>query len=499
MKNEELLDLITELKIDDRFIEEAISDDLDGRSPVKAYAGNVKRSPMRIIAPVAACLAVIVGAGFVLANVNGAKKAPIAPADVSASASSESVSAETVDFTEQCKAYLIEQNASIASAPVDWETGAFDVDFDGEDELLLYPTRDGMTIDDVGVCVFKKTAEGSFAALGTFGKGADSIDLNDIRKDERDDAEEQYYFCMTHDREDGLYKGVCFVSYNEEENKVSDEKSLLFVNEVRENNKICEGSMTDGKYSGSEQYFFIKMREFPDDIAEKYVEFTNAEIAKCENDALTRNGKLDLAEYLTPRMWHAGEYDINGDGEKELLISLFNFTNMKGVFVYDKNCEYIGSFETENNLCDPELIYLYDRDGEKYWYYLGVGGSTVRTGSEYATRLDRTSINRINVENNSFSTERLMHCDLVWDKKAYDVVDHYVYWIGDREVTEEEYRKAEKYYCLTGMGSHDFDLTDPAEWEYSGMFEDSVLTGADKGWSGDPDILNKMRSANANN
>ncbi len=98
MKKEELLDLITELKVDDRFIEEAMVDDLDGRNPVKAYAASTKRSPMRIIAPVAACLAVIAGAGFVLKNMGSPNVAPITPAsEGSASESDETSSAESID------------------------------------------------------------------------------------------------------------------------------------------------------------------------------------------------------------------------------------------------------------------------------------------------------------------------------------------------------------------------------------------------------------------
>lgn len=68
MKKEELFDLITDLKVDDKFIKEALDTDPDSENSVSVYARNTKRSPMRIIAPVAACLAVIAGAGIVLAN-----------------------------------------------------------------------------------------------------------------------------------------------------------------------------------------------------------------------------------------------------------------------------------------------------------------------------------------------------------------------------------------------------------------------------------------------
>lgn len=497
MKNEELFDLITELKVDDRFIEETISDDLDERSPIKAYAGNTKRSPMRIIAPVAACLAVIAGAGIVIANMNGAKKASVTPADTSVSVSggvSPAVSDE--EFIKQCKNIVSDESQLPTQGETTWQTSRLDVDFDGEDEYLVCPQTDGKTVKDVGVRVFKKVNGGDIRDLGAFGKGGDFINLNKIRKDERDGSGDQYYYCFSHDDEDGLYDGIRFVSYSEEENTVSDEKYLMRVTDNRANNHFTEGSYENDEYIGSgEQSFIVRIRDFPDDITEAFCEFTKAEIAKCENDALTRNGKLELEELLTPGMWHSGEYDINGDGETELLISLFNFSNMKGVFVYDKNCEYLGSFETENGLCDPELLNLYDRDGERYWYYLGVEGSSIHDGHEFASWISRVSLNKINVENNSFSTERLMHYDVIWDSDDYHThtKDHCVYWIGDKEVTEAEFQKADDFYHTVGMGSHEFDLTNPIDWEYSIYFEDSVLRESYKEWSSRRDILKNLK------
>ena len=210
--------------------------------------------------------------------------------------------------------------------------------------------------------------------------------------------------------------------------------------------------------------------------------FTADDVAACENDALTRNGKLELEEMLTPGMWHTGVYDINNDGEDELLVSLYNFSNMKGVFVYDKDLKFIGSFETEKGLCDPELIELYDKDGERYWYYLGIEGSEIHTGERSASRTDRGSINKIIFENGSFSTERLMHYDIIWESPD-NTNHHYVYYIADKEVSEAEFKQAEHQHSAQCAASHDFDLTDPDVMKYSHMFEDSVITGVNKGLS----------------
>ena len=479
MKNEELFDLITQLKVDDEYIEEALTNDPDRRT-TKVYAGKTRITPMRIIAPIAACLAVAIGAGVVISNRN---KPAVTPADSITTSGSEQNSgiafATEEEFIEYCKKIVLSESELIQQSETMWQTKRLDVDFDGEDELLIYPQIDGKTVPEVGVRVFHKTANG-VNDLGAFGKDDDSIDLLEIHKDERADAEDQYYYCFSHDGEDGLYEGIRCVSYNEEKGTVNNDKHLIRVIDNRLNHNTFEGGFEDDMYLGADQAFIVRIREFPDNIVERFCEFNNDEIAKCEKDALTRNGKLDLEELLTPRMWHVGEYDINFDGEKELLISLYNFSNMRGVFVYNKNCEYLGSFETEKGLCDPELLELYDRDGERYWYYLGIEGPNVRDGYQYATRLERASINKIIIENNSFSTERLIHYDVIWDKNSYNIENHRVYWIGDKEVTKEEYQKADVY--LGGcMGSHEFDLTDPSDWKYSGMFEDSELYGKDRG------------------
>ncbi|MDE6726948.1 MAG: hypothetical protein K2J80_03285 [Oscillospiraceae bacterium] len=479
MKKEDFFDLLEH--VDNKYIEEALFDDLDD-SRVEVRAGKAHITPMKIIAPIAACLAVVIGAGIVISNKDKLATTPASSGSVPASNSAQNgkpLLETEEDFIEHGKRIVSRESELIQQSETTWLTGKLDVDFDGEDELLIYPQIDGKTVPEVGVRVFRKTASG-IEDLGAFGKDDDSIDLNDIRKDERADTENQYYYCFSHDDKDGLYEGIRFVSYSEENGTVNSDKHLMRVIDSRLNWHITEGGFENGMHLGADQAFIARIREFPDDIIEKFCEFNDDEIARCEKDALTRNGKLDLEELLTPRMWHVGEYDINFDGETELLISLYNFSNMKGVFVYDKNCEYLGSFETENGLCDPELLYSTVQGGERFWYYLGIEGSTGRHSGTYVTRLERESINKIIVENNSFSTERLKHCDIIWDKNSFNTEDHRVYWVGDKEVTEEEYREA-GIYPAGCMGSHGFDLTDPDEWEYSSMFEDSQLRGKDIG------------------
>lgn len=471
MKKEKLFELLE--NVDDKYIEEVMLDGLDSERPVEVRAGKTRKSPLKIIAPIAACLAVAIGAGAVYAN---REKFAFSPAAATSNIDFSGMTDEEV--IEKCKSDVAAE-AELSGA--EWQTRRLDVDFDGSDEFLLYPTIESKTVKNVGVRVFKRT-ENAVLDLGAFGAESDSLDLNDVRSGEN----ECYYISPG----DGTYKGIRYIS--RDENGVGDGDYLMLVTDGKKNNDCPEGTWINGKYAGSEQGFFKRVREFPDDVADMFCEFNATELAACEKDALTRNDKLWLEELLTPGMWHAGEYDINNDGETELLISLFNFTNMKGVFVYDKNCKYLGSFETEKGLCDPEVITGYYEDGKFSWYYLGLIGPTVHYGSGYARRLEEESVNRINVENNIFSAETLMHCDIIWHDETYDNLEKFncVYWIGDREVTWEEYNAA--HICeLEGYGSHEFDLTDPDVQVFSHMFEDSVLTGVNSSYditnSGEPE------------
>lgn len=464
MKIDDIFEAMTD--IDDRFIEAARPLEMTDISTATAKPAP-RRAMWKTLVPAAAFVAVAAAAaGILVVNVGRGKLGLSENPAASVEESSEGEDAEA--FVEKCKEIVTSESELIGQSETTWTTRLLDVDFDGEDELLIYPQVDKRTVPEVGVRVFKMT-EDDIEDLGAFGNDDGIIHLPDIRLDERDDVGNQYYYCFSHEDKNGLREGIRFVSYSEETGTVNSDKCLMRVFD----NGLTHSDYMVGVYSGEDQAFVAKIREFPEDIVEMFCEFNDEEIASCENDALTRNGKLELVDFLTPGMWHVGEYDINFDGEKELLISLYNFTNMRGVFVYDSNCEYLGSFETENGLCDPELMYSIEKDGERFWYYMGIEGSTERRGGRYVSRLDRVSINKLIVENNSFSTERLIHYDIIWDKGTED---HREYWIGDKEVTEEEYDEADVYQgdC---QGSHEFDLTNLEDWQGWKMFEDSLVRG----------------------
>lgn len=483
MKKEELFDLLGQ--VDDKFIDEALRDleEYDSSRPVEALPGKTKITPLKIIAPIAACLAVAVGVGIVISN-QDKLTTNTSNGSVAASGSANydpALAPADEDFFEYCKSIVIGESDLASQNKTMWQTRWLDVDFNGEDEFLICPQIDGIAIPEIGVRVFRKTQNG-VEDLGSFGNYSECIDLDAIRRDEREGSLNQYYYCVVGDENKGKYDGIRFVSYSAADGKVNGDKHLLRVTEAwwldPPDVLLAEGTLKDGRYEGMEQIFNKKIMEFPEDVVDKFCDFNQTEIAKCEENILIRKGKRELEDMLTPGMWHTGEYDINFDGKKELLISLYNFSNMRGVYVYNSDCEYLGSFETEKGLCDPEMLH-YDRD-KNFWYYCAAERTDKRGEEGSYTRLDRISINKLLVDDNKFSTERLMHYDLIWNDDTINSLDRYVFWIGDEEVDEKEFKKAAQRYDTNCMASHGFDLTDPDEWKYSDMFEDSLLTGINK-------------------
>lgn len=483
MKKEELFDLLGQ--VDDKFIDEALRDleEYDSSRPVEVLPGKTKITPLKIIAPIAACLAVAIGVGVVISN-RDKLTTNTSNGSVAASGSANydpALAPADEDFFEYCKSIVMGESDLASQNKTVWQTRWLDVDFNGEDEFLICPQIDGIAIPEIGVRVFRKIQNG-VEDLGSFGNYSEHIDLDAIRKDERDGMYNQYYYCVANSYDGVKYDGIRFLFYCSDDGKMRGDKHLLRVTEARWANNpnilLVEGTLKDGGYEGAEQVFIKKIMEFPEDVVDMFCEFNQTDIAKCERHLLIREGKRELEEMLTPGMWHTGEYDINSDGEKELLISLYNFSNMRGVYVYNSDCEYLGSFETENGLCDPEMLH-YDRDNN-FWYYCAAEGTDKRGEEGSYSRLDRVSINKVLVDDNKFSTERLMHYDLIWNDDNINSLDRYVFWIGDEEVDEKEFKKAAQRYDTNCMASHGFDLTDPEEWKYSGMFEDSMLTGINK-------------------
>lgn len=338
MKNEELFDLLTELKVDDRFIEEAITDDLE--SPVKAYAGNVKRSPMRIIAPIAACLAVFVGAGVVIANVKGANRPPITPAAASSSeestAESSQKSSTTVssedEFIEKCKGIVKEESELVAHSDVDWNVENRDIDFDGNDELLLYPKMNGMTIEGVGVRVFKQTDSGDIQDLGGFAANSRLADLYYSYSDETD---KKFYYYSNIEPRESCVETVNEVYFDEEANTLRETEYLRFATTYPENENSTT-PLTEKAYRYGKEVdvkdFLNEWKELPN-IPSLNAYYGYSDIKKAVEFLID---KYDVPVNDYNELHRAvGAPDINNDGRNDAVITFKDCEQLRGIYVFD--------------------------------------------------------------------------------------------------------------------------------------------------------------------
>lgn len=481
MKKEELLDLITEFKPDDAFVEEALGE-REG-APVRVYEG--KRSPMRIVAPIAACLAVFVAAGIMFANVSRNKPA-VEPA--AASEGNEAVASDE-EFVEQCKALVADESELISQGEVAWQTHYLDIDFDGNDELLLYPRIDGETVSDVGVRVFGEVENG-IRDLGAFGKGSADIDLDAIYAD----SERYYYYTCSDEADkrvesiqsvyfDGLDKTIYDDVYLQKHTSTSPwngetvEKFYSTPYHASLNNPAIEDPHSNELFDFARADFLWEAHELPN-MEQHFCVFTADEIAECENYLIEEYGLTEYADKLTPGIrfannhttpvWHVLEIDIDEDGETELLISLHHYVNLKGTFVFEKNdgvVECVAVFDAEEELFDPEGITRYNGPDGQFWYAwtsFHKGGRS-EFSNRYEHWLTEGRLYKLSFDGENLSTEMLLSHKYDWDDNMYDIIGE-TYWIGDKEVTESEYKIEWRKYPSCNLwnggqgGSIGFDL-----------------------------------------
>lgn len=180
MKNEELFDLLE--NVDRKYIGEAICDDIDDSMPVVVRAGRARITPLKIIAPLAACMAVAIGAKVVVSNIGKLATNP--------AASSGALSDKIDGFDlEECKEMLLEHlNASEDEERI-WQSNIIDVDKDGSTELLLASG----SIDDLpGVYVFAKTDNG-VEMIGSFDTEENQCNPQSLLRYNKDGEDFWYY------------------------------------------------------------------------------------------------------------------------------------------------------------------------------------------------------------------------------------------------------------------------------------------------------------------
>lgn len=487
MKKEELFDLITELKVDDKFIEEALGTDLDGRSPVKVYAGNTKRSPMKIIAPVAACLAVMAGAGIVLANniklpVSG-DNGPGASASTTQTSTTESTTSSTAEnsepgytfidyspfpsqnkeFVDMCKNVVTSKFAQTLPDNVTWQEENMDVDFDGRNELLLCPWANNKSIKGVGVCVFERGVNDKAIYLGSFGRKFSTMDIKNFFVIKNDDTEDILYF--NNDEENGIcVDSIQKLSFDKDTNTIQEQTYL------RLEKTYSDAQYTETAYRyGSE----ISKKELLDEWSSLYQKdvIQRRDIVPLPNVSDPHSAAAECVRVLvdkydvplsggSPASLHrtVQSFDINGDGKEETIIEFRRCEQLPGIYVFSSDGELIGELDLEGERGTLHLtgsidsvgrklyngICKYENGDESFYYYHSTHIEE-RTYHGYAG-VAKSLINKIVVnEDGTLSSEAIVEsgCEFISDKGTGSIT---VNRVNGKNVSSDECYKEEIKY-----------------------------------------------------
>lgn len=405
LKNDELLDLITELKVDEAFVDEAFGEQ-DG-APVRVYAG-AKRSPMRIVAPIAACLAVAAAAGVLVVNVNRGKIAFGPAASIEESSEPEVIDEtsepeETKAFVENCKDIVTAELTDGLPEDAEWVEMYFDIDFDGEDELMLCPHVNREKLGGVpGVRVFKNNGAGDVIDLGAFHLYDDSVAQFHYRdyEDENgniisvweafdeavDYVDEDNKKCYTFTYEPGFetHSNVVYeIYYNEDTGVIEEREYLRFATTYPED----EGSSTpfaDAAYRyGVEvdvKELLAEWKAIPnipapwvgyggkvgtiiiaDTLAEKYG------VSEEDYEALMRPCRGEIVYAGDGKACFAfGGIDASGSGRTQDFVTITNCEQLRGFYIFEEGngeIRLIGAFDLEGERIDSNHVDIYDLNG----------------------------------------------------------------------------------------------------------------------------------------
>lgn len=482
MKNEELFDLITELKVDDRFIEETISDDLDERPPIKAYARNTKCSPMRIIALAAACLAVIAGAGLLFANRD---KPPIrtgsptsyreskdnsAYENTSNDAESSGISIEnTVSlfdeaFIENCKSTVKEKFHISEQSNVTWHMNIIDIDFEShiQYELLLYPQINGETVKDAGVCIFKRNPNGGAEYIGSFGHELRTIPLEELYRVNNIPTQNIYYYHNSEEYEK-CTESIYALHFNKD-TKALQEKTYLQLVTTYPDNASSGTPYTETAYRNGIEISTEELLEEWNSIPR----LPKPGILSVHSEAVEQV-QLLIDKYNVPininQLHRTVKYmDINNDGVDETLIEFKNFDALRGIYVFSSYGKLIGELDPEGergrnigingtSLRTLTDIRMFENGGERYYYYLSQhyekNGTNADSHSYFETAINKIIVN----EDGTLSTEKYLtsaRYAAFSNQPEPDQYDFYDYvTINGKKVSYDEFQDIWKQFDFT--------------------------------------------------
>ena len=426
MKNEELFDMLAEFKVNDEYIEDALigASDVHGE---KVYAAiKPRKSPMKIIASVAACLAVFAAAGLVVANVGRLSAKPDNSASASTSTDEDKIDYITDEFDSRhensntestATGYLdtavwswgvpsqteyVEMGKSLISAvyarelqgDVTWQKGDLDIDHDNVHELLLCPQINGKSVKGVGVCVFKKfDAKSDPVYIGSFGADVDTMDLGDFQLNWSNDTDVSYYFTHSEENE------KCVVGVQKlyiENNAVCDDNYLRLATDYP-SDASSDTQYTQTAYRYGEE---ISIKEF---LSEWNTVKTcwlgdvlpTPNTSSDAHSAMSEYVQLLIDKYdvpVTANSLHRviDQMDINNDGIKETVIEFRDCEQLRGMYVFSADGKLIGELDLKGERYGTGYaianinsigarfsagIYPYSNNSEKYYCF-----DTHRTG-----------------------------------------------------------------------------------------------------------------------
>lgn len=448
MKKDELFDLLE--NVDEKYIEEALHDydEYDSTKPIVVYEGKTRVTPMKIIAPIAACLAVAAAAGLVFSNrdkitrilrSNGSATSVTTSAAAPAASAAEPAEIKQPDdpeFVDKCKKIITDRFSSDEN--VSLRCAMLDMDFDGEDELLISvnPSRGTHTY---GVYVFKKTA-GKPSELGSFALNHEGdFGFEDLYKTP---GENSYYYYFNE-----RYNSTCdkegmkivtvgkFSDLSGEE--VYERTGLNITVDPVFNLAELNDNYLDQYYNGEErvtrQEFRRLWKQYPGlpEISTPQTFFGYD--AKAEAlDILAEKYGISRDELSnTSRSWTVT--DLNGQGLPDGVVVFSGFDKLPNIYAFEDGedgVEFLGELNVKGELLDNIWIrqMTYDDGNGTYPYYITAKIDDENKSSEY-------SVFRINErENGSLWSEELLNYGRDGGELFFRVGDHNAY--GDEFLRE---------------------------------------------------------------
>lgn len=467
MKKEEFFDTLED--VEQKYISEAFFDDLDDSLGV-AKPGKARITPLKILAPIAACLALALGAAV---GVPKLVKLTASPDD----SSGEEIIAPNLNmvtnldrgayvpdcevvmnfkageqeeaFVNDCMGIIANENPDIISDVTLWKICSFD-SFCGSGanyDYLIQPMTDGHAIPEIGVRVFHKMGVYSsiygetydIADHGGFGKGYEGLDISEMVDDNFLEFHSYYYRV---DVNDGVkIESIQMVSYDDLKTFQMVEEPILEKRDLGNRCLYYNNNFGESK-SISEEEFIGTWNTYAF-IPKFYTEFTTEEVDECREALKEAHGIPDTLKVL----WREAEFDLDFDGTKELLLSPRNCEDVKGVYVFARTSsgiKEVGSFDTEIGYCQPEQVRARNVSaGNVFPYYYTVEHYV---SSDSRINYVTSFLNKIVIdENGSITTETIAESGIrVLDSKNLKIEHYYI--LNGVEVSGEEFGEGTKNF-----------------------------------------------------